>query len=44
MDVVIGGPDVKVRVIRVVRGCSRTSTVTLRFMPRAGLSIQQVRL
>ena len=44
MNIVTGGPHVKVRVIRVVKGGSRTSVVTLRFTPRAALEMQQVRL
>ena len=44
MNIVMGGLDIRVRIIRVVKGGSRTSVVTLRFMPRIALGMQQVRL
>ena len=38
----MGGPDVRVRVIRVVKGGCRAGAATLRFTPRAALGMQQV--
>ena len=40
----MGGSDVRVKVIRVVKKGSHASAVTLRFMLRATLGMQQVPL